>query len=99
MEKANNGGAIPPLYRCAACLKPVSRGRGAILLMGMGYRKLSMNAFNLRKINWVVRNVNLSEAQSLLSCALTSDSYEEVFNHINQYLEVKGLGGLVRAGS
>ena len=67
--------------------------------MGMGYRKLSMNAFNLRKINWVVRNVNLSEAQSLLSCALTSDSYEEVFNHINQYLEVKGLGGLVRAGS
>ena len=72
---------------------------GAILLMGMGYRKLSMNAFNLRKINWVVRNANLSEAQSLLSCALTSDSYEEVFNHINQYLEVKGLGGLVRAGS
>lgn len=72
---------------------------GAVLLMGMGYRKLSMNAFNLRKINWVIRNVNLSEAQGLLSCALTSDSYEEVYHHINQYLEQRGLGGLVRAGS
>ncbi|NVK55201.1 MAG: phosphoenolpyruvate--protein phosphotransferase [Alteromonadaceae bacterium] len=72
---------------------------GAILLMGMGYRKLSMNAFNLRKINWVIRNVKLTEAQTLLQDALSSDSYEEVFNHINQYLEVKGLGGLVRAGS
>jgi phosphotransferase system enzyme I (PtsP) len=72
---------------------------GAVLLMGMGYRKLSMNAFNLRKINWVIRNVNLTEAQSLLSCALTSDSYEEVYHHINQYLEKRGLGGLVRAGS
>ena len=72
---------------------------GAVLLMGMGYRKLSMNAFNLRKINWVIRNVNLAEAQALLSRALTSDSYEEVYHHINQYLEKRGLGGLVRAGS
>ncbi|WP_374211887.1 phosphoenolpyruvate--protein phosphotransferase [Alteromonas gilva] len=72
---------------------------GAILLMGMGYRKLSMNAFNLRKINWVIRNVKLCESQALLKSALSSDSYEEVFHHINQYLEVKGLGGLVRAGS
>lgn len=72
---------------------------GAILLMAMGYRKLSMNAFNLRKINWVIRNVNLKEAQKLLACALTSDSYEEVFGHINQYLELRGLGGLIRAGS
>jgi phosphotransferase system enzyme I (PtsP) len=71
---------------------------GAILLMAMGYRKLSMNAFNLRKINWVIRNVNLQESRTLLSYALTADSHEEVFAHINQYLEHKDLGGLVRAG-
>jgi len=72
---------------------------GAILLMAMGYRRLSMNAHNLRKINWVIRNVNLAESRDLLACVLTSHTHQEVFTHINQYLEQKGLGGLVRAGS
>lgn len=72
---------------------------GAILLLGMGYRKLSMNAFNIRKINWLIRNVSLDECKSLLACALTADSQEQVFTHINQYLEQKGLGGLIRAGA
>ncbi len=72
---------------------------GAILLMGMGYRKLSMNAHNLRKINWVVRNVSLEESKQLLIKTLTASTHEEVFVYINQYLEQRGLGGLVRAGS
>ena len=72
---------------------------GAILLMGMGYRRLSMNAFNLRKINWLIRKVTLSESKQLLSLALTSMTHEEVFTHLNEYLETKGLGGLIRAGA
>ena len=72
---------------------------GSILLMGMGYRKLSMNAHNLRKINWVVRNVSLEESKQLLIKTLTASTHEEVFVYINQYLEQRGLGGLVRAGS
>ena len=72
---------------------------GALLLMGMGYRRLSMNGFNLRKINWLIRKVTLDECKQLLSLALTSVSHEEVFVHLNQYLETKGLGGLIRAGA
>ena len=72
---------------------------GALLLMGMGYRRLSMNGFNLRKINWLIRKVTLDECKQLLSLALTSVSQEEVFVHLNQYLEIKGLGGLIRAGA
>ncbi len=72
---------------------------GAILLMAMGYRRLSMNTHNLRKINWVIRNVNLAESQRLLSCALTCHTHDEVFCYINDYLDSKGLGGLIRAGS
>ncbi|MEC8451405.1 MAG: putative PEP-binding protein, partial [Pseudomonadota bacterium] len=72
---------------------------GALLLMGMGYRRLSMNGFNLRKINWLIRKVTLDECKQLLSLALTSVSQEEVFVHLNQYLETKGLGGLIRAGA
>ena len=71
---------------------------GALLLMGMGYRRLSMNGFNLRKINWLIRKVTLDECKQLLSLALTSVNQDEVFVHLNQYLETKGLGGLIRAG-
>jgi len=72
---------------------------GAILLLGMGYRRLSMNAYNLRKINWVVRNVNLSECRDLLARALTASDHSHVFAHLNSFLEEKGMGGLTRAGS
>lgn len=72
---------------------------GALLLMGMGYRRLSMNGFNLRKINWLIRKVTLDECKQLLSLALTSVNQEEVFVHLNKYLETKGLGGLIRAGA
>lgn len=72
---------------------------GAVLLVGMGYRKLSMNAFNLRKINWVVRNINVHECEAILEKALAAESYEEVHGYLNHYLEQKGLGGLVRAGA
>lgn len=72
---------------------------GAILLVAMGYRKLSMNAHNLRKINWVIRNVSLIDSRALLNKALTASTHEEVFSHLNQYLEQRGLGGLIRAGS
>ena len=72
---------------------------GALLLMGMGYRRLSMNGFNLRKINWLLRKVTLSECKQLLSLALTSSSQQEVFTHINEYLETKELAGLIRAGA
>lgn len=72
---------------------------GAILLMAMGYRKLSMNAYNLRKINWLIRNVTLEESRNLLNRALTAQTHQEVFNHVNVFMEEKGIGGLIRAGA
>ena len=71
---------------------------GAVLLMAMGYRKLSMNAYNLRKINWVIRSVCISEVEKLLPSILASEHPREVFSIVNHYLESKNLGGLTRAG-
>jgi phosphotransferase system enzyme I (PtsP) len=72
---------------------------GALILMAMGYRKLSMNAHSLRKINWVIRNVSITELEALLSEVLSCDGPSDVQQIVDQYLELKGLGGLVRAGS
>lgn len=72
---------------------------GALLLMAMGYRKLSMNAHSLRKINWVIRNVSIEQAKTLLSLVLKQDTPQTVKHIVNEYLEQKDLGGLVRAGA
>ncbi|GEA08865.1 phosphoenolpyruvate-protein phosphotransferase PtsP [Alteromonas sp. KUL42] len=94
VEKANQ--AQVPVTICGEI---AGEPAGALLLMGMGYRRLSMNGFNLRKINWLIRKVTIEECKQLLALALTSASQEEVFVHLNEYLETKGLGGLIRAGA
>lgn len=72
---------------------------GALLLMAMGYRKLSMSPHNIRKIKWVMRNIDLQDAEAVMSESLSVDTPEQVLELLNQYLEQHGLGGLVRAGS
>lgn len=72
---------------------------GALVLLAMGYRKLSMNAHSLRKVNWVLRSIDLSDTHSLLDAVLAQDTQHEVNELLVSYLESKGLGGLIRAGS
>jgi phosphotransferase system enzyme I (PtsP) len=72
---------------------------GALILIAMGYRKLSMNAHSLRKINWVIRNVAICELEALLPQILSCSGPDQVKEIVDQYLEIRGLGGLVRAGS
>jgi len=72
---------------------------GALLLMAMGYTKLSMSAHNLRRIKWVMRNIVLTDAKAVLDHALNADTHLQVLESTNFYLESRGLGGLVRAGN
>ncbi len=71
---------------------------GVILLLAMGYRKLSMNNHNLLKVKWIIRNIHKGSAEQLLAKVLTLNNPDDVRQEINQYLESVGLGGLIRAG-
>lgn len=71
---------------------------GALILLAMGYRKLSMNAHSLRKINWIIRNTSLADAKELLTLVLIQETPAQVKTLIESYLERNELGGLVRAG-
>ena len=71
---------------------------GTILLMAMGYRKLSMNSHSLLKIKWVVRSATLTDAKALLEEVLAMNDPKNVRERVNLYLESIGLGGLIRAG-
>jgi phosphotransferase system enzyme I (PtsP) len=71
---------------------------GVVLLLAMGYRKLSMNNHNLLKVKWIIRNIHRGSAEQLLAKVLTLNNPQDVRAEMNLYLESVGLGGLVRAG-
>ena len=71
---------------------------GALILIAMGYKRLSMNAHSLHKVNWVIRNINYKQIRSMIDNLLAQDSPQEIQKQLAFYLESQGLGGLVRAG-
>ncbi|HEX7036765.1 MAG TPA: phosphoenolpyruvate--protein phosphotransferase [Pseudomonadales bacterium] len=65
---------------------------GAVLLMAMGYHVLSMNATNLPKVKWVIRNVRHREARRMLARVLRMATAEEVQSFMRDQLTRAGLG-------
>lgn len=86
------------LVPLSLCGELASEPAGALLLLAMGYDKLSMNSFNIARIKWVVRHIELQRAKVILSHALTLSTAKQVHNYLNEQLEQLGLGGFVRAG-
>jgi len=80
------------------CGELASEPAGALLLLAMGYDKLSMNPHNIAKIKWVIRHVELKKAKIILARALSFIDTQQVHNYLNEQLELLGLGGFVRAG-
>ena len=70
----------------------------AVLLLGMGVSSLSMSSGSLLRIKRVIRSFSTAEAMELLHTALHCEDGAAVHLLMNQRLEDKGLGGLVRAG-
>ncbi len=68
---------------------------GAVLLMAMGYHVLSMNASNLPKVKWVVRNMKLSDARRMLAKVLRMETAEEIQEFMRHQLVEAGLGRVV----
>ncbi len=68
---------------------------GAVLLMAMGFDTLSMNATNLLRVKYVVRNTPLVQAQRLLKQVMLMESAEAVGQYMHQALVSTGLGRLV----
>lgn len=86
------------LVPLSLCGEMASEPAGALLLLAMGYDKLSMNAQNIARVKWVVRHVEMQRAKVILSHALTLSTAKQVRNYLNEQLEQLGLGGFVRAG-
>jgi phosphotransferase system enzyme I (PtsP) len=68
---------------------------GAVLLLAMGYQVLSMNASNLPKVKWVIRNVRRGDARRMLVRVLRMNTAEEVQSFMRAQLIKAGLGRVV----
>jgi len=80
------------------CGELASQPAGAILLLAMGFDKISMNGHNIPRIKWIIRHISFEQAQNILDKALTLTTAKQVHSYLNEQLEVLGFGGFIRAG-
>lgn len=68
------------------------------LLVGMGYRHLSMNGRSVARVKYLLRHINLEEAQQLAQRSLEAQLATEVRHQVASFMERRGMGGLIRGG-
>ncbi|MBQ0743790.1 MAG: phosphoenolpyruvate--protein phosphotransferase [Pseudomonas sp.] len=70
----------------------------AVLLMAMGCDVLSMNATNLPKVKWLLRQISLSDAKALLDEVIGLDNPHLVQSTLHLALRNMGLEKVLRQG-
>lgn len=68
------------------------------LLIGLGFRHLSMNGRSVARVKYLLRNIDLQEAQTLAQRSLEAQMATEVRHQVAAFMERRGLGGLIRGG-
>ncbi len=69
-----------------------------IALMAIGFDALSMSAASLPRMKWVIRNIPMTQARSLLDEVLMMHDPKEIRRHLENALIEADLGGLIWAG-
>lgn len=67
----------------------------AVLLLAMGFDSLSMNATNLPKVKWLLRQVTMSKARELLEQLLAIDNPQVIHSSLHLALRNLGLGRVI----
>ncbi len=71
----------------------------AVLLLAMGFDSLSMNATNLPKVKWLLRQVTQSKAKELLGQVMTMDNPHLIYSTLHLALRNLGLGRVITPAS
>ena len=77
------------------CGELANEPTGALLLMAMGYKNLSMSAHSLAKVKWVIRHVEFSLLEAILAKVLTLTSASKVHRYMHEQLVQLGLADFV----
>ncbi|GAB2637147.1 phosphoenolpyruvate--protein phosphotransferase [Vibrio panuliri] len=71
---------------------------GSLLLVGLGYRSLSMNTSNVAKVKYLLRHTSITELSQLANQALTQPYGQDIYTMMQDFFELKGFSGFIRAG-
>lgn len=71
----------------------------AVLLLAMGFDSLSMNATNLPKVKWLLRQITQSKARELLGQVMTMDNPHLIYSTLHLALRNLGLGRVINPAS
>ncbi|WPC04946.1 phosphoenolpyruvate--protein phosphotransferase [Pseudomonas benzenivorans] len=71
----------------------------AVLLMAMGFDSLSMNATNLPKVKWLLRQISLGKAKELLAQVMNIDNPQVIHSTLQLALRNLGLGRMINPAS
>jgi phosphotransferase system enzyme I (PtsP) len=80
------------------CGEMASDPLAAILLIGMGYREISMSAANLARVKKAVSQFTLDEMINISNQLNRHETAAKIKSELLAAMEEKGLGGLNRAG-
>jgi len=67
----------------------------AVLLLAMGFDSLSMNATNLPKVKWLLRQITLVKARELLGQMMAIDNAQVIHSTLQLALRNLGLGRVI----
>ncbi len=81
------------------CGEMASDPLAAIVLIGMGYRELSMNAANITKVKRAISRFTVTEMATLTEQVMQHETEAKVKSDLFTAMEKRGLGGLIRAGN
>lgn len=68
------------------------------ILIGLGYRHLSMNGRSVARVKYLLRRIDIAEARELSRRSLEAQMATEVRHQVAAFMERRGLGGLIRGG-
>ena len=68
------------------------------ILIGLGFRHLSMNGRSVARVKYLLRHIDAEEAQTLARRSLDAQLATEVRHQVAAFMERRGMGGLIRGG-
>lgn len=71
---------------------------GALLLIGLGFRQLSMSGRSLPRVKYLLRHLDPVVLQPFMQQVLQADTATEIKKLSSEFMERQGLGGLIRGG-
>ncbi|MDN3610913.1 phosphoenolpyruvate--protein phosphotransferase [Vibrio ostreicida] len=71
---------------------------GSLMMVGLGYRSLSMNTSNVAMVKYLLRHTSIEELRQLADQALKQIYGKEIYTMMQDFFEKKGFSGFIRAG-